>query len=232
MWILKVMKPARKVVTRSPHREVGYLAGASVGEAEVEHESHLEKSFAVLAVVSGVVRGLESQPFKIIWTDPNGSEHLYTPDYRVTLTDGTEVIVELKPARFIDKHRVLFDEAAKQLRAADVPFFVLTDEHLQREHGDIAQLWRRYRHSQLPEHEVAQALALAHQGITLGDIERSPVPRYVWYGLLGRGLVGIEQSTLMSEPSTRLLTSQELAEYDCRIRFIRWFGCSPWRPLV
>lgn len=97
--ILKVMKPARKVVTRSPHREVGYLAGASVGEAEVEHESHLEKSFAVLAVVSSVVRGLESQPFKIIWTDPNGSEHLYTPDYRVTLTDGTEVIVELKPAR-------------------------------------------------------------------------------------------------------------------------------------
>lgn len=228
MWILKVMKPARRVVTRSPHREVGYVAGAGLGKADVEHESHLEKSFVVLSIISGFVRGLESQPFKIKWTDPTGSDHLYTPDYRVTLEDGSQLIVELKPARFVDKQRSQFDAVTRQLLSADLPFFVLTDEHLSRKEAEAAQLWRRYRHSQLPVDQVAMALELTQKGITLAEMSHSPVPIHVWYGLLGRGAIGLTQLKQITDPSTRLLTAKELARHDDRLRFGRWFGSTPW----
>lgn len=229
LWILKVMKPARKVVTRSPHREVGFVAGAGLGKADVEHESHLEKSFVVLSIVSGFVQGLESQPFKIKWTDPSGSDHLYTPDYRVTLADGNQLVVEIKPARFIEQHRSLFDDVTRQLRRAGLPFFVLTDKHFSRKEAEEAQLWRRYRHSHLPNDQVETALELVQGGITLAEMRLTAVPMYVWYGLLGRGAIGLTRLAEISDPSTRLLTSKELSEHDDHLRFTGWFGCSPWK---
>ncbi len=223
------MKPARQGVTRRPHRSVGFVADAGLGSALVEHESFLEKSFVVVATVCGFIEGLESQPFTMAWHDSDGKERSYTPDFRVTLRDGTQSIVEIKPSRFMDQNVPRFDAVAPLLKRNGLPFFVLTDEHLQKRQAELAQLCRRYKHTPLPEADARQALELAGVGVTWAEAQHSSVPLFVWYGLLGRGELGLERLTDMTDASARLLTSQELEKHDCCLRFSRWFGCSPWK---
>lgn len=195
----------------------------------VEHESFLEKSFVVVATVCGFIAGLESQPFTMAWHDSDGKERSYTPDFRVTLRDGTQSIVEIKPARLIEENIPRFDAMVPLLKAGGFPFFVLTDEHLPKKAADLAQLCRRYKHTHLPETNAKQAIEHAGTGVTWARAQGSDVPLYVWYGLLGRGELGFERLTDMTEASARLLTSQELEQHDCSLRFSSWFGCSPWK---
>lgn len=224
------MKPARKVVTRSPHRSVGYVAGAGLGGTHAEHESGLEKTFVVLASVCSGVEGLEPQPFRMPWTDPEGKTRTYVPDYRVTFTDGTQVIVEVKPRKFVERHEALFEQATRHLASSGHSFFVITDDHLTRERYEVAQLWRRYRRAELPAESVRHVNQLLMAGITWEQACASSVPLHVWYGLLGRRAIGFQAMEGASHSDTRLFNVQELEEHDCQIRFCRWFGCTPWEP--
>ncbi len=83
----------RKVVTRAPHREVGVVNPAWLLDHAVEHESHLERRFIMVALACPVVLDIVHQPLQLTLVVDSGqgpTERKYTPDFRLTLADGTE----------------------------------------------------------------------------------------------------------------------------------------------
>lgn len=118
----------RKVVTRAPHREVGIVNPAWLLDHEVEHESHLEKCFIMVALSCPVVVDIVHQPLEI-WLGPNETEK-YTPDFQVTFRDGDSVIIEVKPNVFVQEHAERLNAAESQLRAGNQKFLVVTDKHI------------------------------------------------------------------------------------------------------
>ncbi len=224
------MKPARTVVTRSPHRSVGLVAGTRLDGAHTEHESDLEKAFIVLSNVCVGMRGLEAQPYEMSWTDAQGVVRSYVPDFSVTFLDGTKCTVEVKPSKFLKKNEFRFDQASRQLAAIGQAFFVVTEKHLTAKRFEMAQLWRRYRRSDLPNDYVLLATRMVADNVSWEQARRSEVPLHVWYGLFGRGAIRLRTADL--RPDTRLLNPQEFEEHDFQIHLERWLGCSPWRTTV
>ncbi len=173
------------------------------------------------------VKGLEPQPFKMQWTDAEGTLRTYVPDFRVTFLDGTQSTVEVKPSKFVAKNALRFDEAARQLAEVGQPFLVVTEKQLTKERFEMAQLWRRYKRAEFPKDSIDLAHRMVADGTTWDQASRSEIPLHVWYGLLGRRSFSIETADLRSD--TRLLNAQEFKEHDPQIHIQRWLGCSPWR---
>ena len=93
----------RKVVTRVPHREVGVVNPRWLLDHGVEHESHLEKRFIMVALACPVVVGIVHQPLHIyLGPDETGK---YTPDFLIRFRDDDELIVEVKPEVFLEKNK-------------------------------------------------------------------------------------------------------------------------------
>lgn len=118
----------RKVVTRSPHREVGVVNASWLLDHDIEHESHLERRFIMIALSCPVLLDIEHQPFEI-WLGPDKT-HKYTPDFLITLADGSKVVIEVKPEVFLDEHRVRLDAARVHLSGMGYPFLVVSDKHI------------------------------------------------------------------------------------------------------
>ena len=120
---------ARKIVSRSPHREVGVVNAAWLLDHPVEHESHLERRFIIAALACPVVTDIVHQPFTMPLAYGEGDEK-YTPDFKITFADGGVVIVEVKPKVFISKHADKLRRAEEQMRADGLRFVVVTDEQI------------------------------------------------------------------------------------------------------
>lgn len=121
----------RKVITRSPHREVGTVNAEWLLSHPVHHESHLERRFIMTCIACPCVRDVEHQPEQIELPQDPASK--YTPDFRVTFDDGEQVIVEIKPSKFVAKHQDKLDAAKKHYRSEGVEFHVITDKEIDSE---------------------------------------------------------------------------------------------------
>lgn len=121
----------RKVITRSPHREVGTVNAQWLLTHPVEHESHLERRFIMACLACPCVCDLEHQPEEIEL--PGDGQKKYTPDFRVTFKDGQQEIVEVKPRKFVVKHQDKLDAAEKLYRRKGMKFHVITDQEIDRD---------------------------------------------------------------------------------------------------
>ena len=65
---------ARKIVSRSPHREVVVVNAAWLLDHPVEHESHLERRFIIAALACPVVTDIVHQPFTMPLAYGEGDE--------------------------------------------------------------------------------------------------------------------------------------------------------------
>ena len=79
----------------------------------VGFESWLERDHAMLLDFDRDVCGLSSQPFTLTWRDLSGKAVSHTPDYFARLSDGSAVVVDVRPAE-----RVKPADAAKFAMAA------------------------------------------------------------------------------------------------------------------
>lgn len=125
---MKTEKSARKVVTRSPQRKVGYINCSWFQHERIEHESQLEKRFLQCALLCPKLVHIKSQPFKI----QIGSKSTYTPDFLLTFEDGTKLIVEVKIKIKVAHYAERFRIAQNILKAGDYGFFVLTELDIDR----------------------------------------------------------------------------------------------------
>ncbi len=74
----------------------GWYWSATCGD-HVGFESWLERDRLVLIDFDPLVTGMASQPFRLSWTGPDGKRIRHTPDFFVRRSDGTGLVVDVRP---------------------------------------------------------------------------------------------------------------------------------------
>lgn len=138
-------KPARKIVSRSPHRSVGAMRALGT---DLEGESHNELNAYVLVSNCHDVISIGSQPFTTFYGGADGLDHQYTPDAQLLLSNRITAILEVKAAEFVLCHDEVQRLAVlkRELTNATTRFDVITDLSIyRRPRLDNARLLRQYR---------------------------------------------------------------------------------------
>ena len=147
------MKPSRKVVTRSPHRVVGLIACNWLQKLPIEYESQLEKRFIQKILLTPGVTEIIHQPFQIEYGE--ALEKKYTPDFLITLQDGTKIVVEVKPEKFIPKFADTFDAAGDILQQRNFKFCVVSELQIDiKDEPESIDLLLRYAKGSFPHSDI------------------------------------------------------------------------------
>lgn len=214
----------RKVVTRSPHREVGIVNASWLLNHEVEHESHLEKRFIMVALSCPVVNDIVHQPFEV-WLGPNQT-HRYTPDFLITLADGQKVVIEVKPAVFLKEHQTRLSAARDHLAGLGYPLLIVTDKHVDA-HGLSARalLLMRYGRLFISATDALKCRRLLEEefrgnAVVRDLVEAGASEAAIW------NLVATHQFRVPNglNISTSEAVSFNHAEEDCHDFFCTWLG--------
>jgi hypothetical protein len=120
----------RRVVTRSPSREVGTINCGWLLSHPVDHESHLERRFVMVALACPVVKDIVHQPVTLELKGADGISSTYTPDFQIGFYDGSQIIVEVKPKALIPEHRQKLDLARAHLAKEATPFLIVTEKQI------------------------------------------------------------------------------------------------------
>jgi hypothetical protein len=219
--------PARKVVTRAPHKTVRVINLRGIFAAPIECESSLERDFVYRAALCPTVSSIQHQPFRMTLS----SGRQYTPDFLVQYLNGRRAVVEVKPADKLQQYLPAFAEVAATLDARDLPFYVLTDSSIRAEKAHRrAALVLRYRKT-TPRNEdierVRQELAARNGQGTLGDLRQcARVQTSVLLHLMAKR-VATTTPALQLEP-TSLITLVDTLEGLHEICLESWFGVARW----
>ncbi|WP_288392025.1 TnsA endonuclease N-terminal domain-containing protein [uncultured Herbaspirillum sp.] len=123
----------RRIVRRNPHRIVGTISFPTLGNADREWESVVERDAYAIIGYCGEVVGINTQPFSFTYESGTGKKATYTPDAQILFKEGREILLEVKPAIF-----ALADEEFERLSAIKrhcnlhgAGFDVLTDLEIQ-----------------------------------------------------------------------------------------------------
>lgn len=223
------MKPARPVVTRSPSRTVGIVNAGGVQMGPIAWESKRpEREFVHTCLLLPELVRIEYQPFRVPYKD-GGADRYHVPDFRVTLRGGFQVIAELKPEVFVPEHRVKFDAASEVLAASGLPYYVLTEVHVDPDRAAAAKRLLRFARYPYPTDvtaPVAKRVANSPGGIRLSRLLDEGVPEHVVLHLVGRRvLVGPADLNVQRDS---IVQYNEVGETDGALCFDRWFACAPW----
>jgi hypothetical protein len=223
------MRPARQVVTRSPHRSVGVVAAPWLQPEPIQYESQLELRFINIALACPVVTNVWSQPFRLDY-ELDGKLSSYTPDFLVVVEGGARVVVEVKPKIFLEEWHARLDAIDRRLQAQGCSYRVLTDQQLTPVRADMARIWRRYANEEPGEDLVRRALALAAtpSAVSFAQLlEAGFALNSIYHLLIRRRLWSRDGLALTSE--TRLHCPQVLEPRHVCLFFDDWFGGAPWR---
>jgi hypothetical protein len=141
----------------------------------IQHESRLEKHcIEILLLTPGVVR-IESQPLAIEFKTGERQQH-YTPDLRITLSDGTQALVEAKGQPFERRFRELLDAGLRDaVRSLGLPLYLVPSQLLDPERIAQASALRAMARRTPPFGAVDALLTWASRqsGATVGDAEQA-----------------------------------------------------------
>jgi hypothetical protein len=217
----------RKVVTRAPHREVGLVNPAWLLDHAVEHESHLERRFIISALACPVLVDIVHQPMTLtLPAVADAKPQTYTPDFKLRLRDGTVIIVEVKPQKFVAKHASMLLQAEQLVRAEGYRFLTVTDAHIDgNELAARSMLLMRYGRLQFGDADAkanldllrgaCQGSASVHQLVSRGLSHDA-----IW-NMVARHQCRVPADFSIDADQT--ITMTEIQE-DCHDYFCEWFG--------
>lgn len=179
--------PGRKVVTRSPHRRVGYISCPWFQADQIEYESLLEQGFIRIALLCPGLERIRAQPFKLCLA--NGLH--YTPDFLLTFDDSTRLVVEVKPSAHVPKHHAKLVEAKEILGTQGYQFLTCTEREI--DNGDrrnrAARILRQAISTASEKHieVVRRYIPNLKFPISLTQLEqRTGLARHDLYAVIGR----------------------------------------------
>jgi hypothetical protein len=109
-------RPVRRFASYKGQRHLcGQWWTATTGSL-VGYESWLERDRLVLLDFDLDVVGIASQPFRMLFVDPNGKQRSQAPDYFARLADGSALVLDCRPANR-DYFARLADGLVSQLTA-------------------------------------------------------------------------------------------------------------------
>jgi len=220
--------PARRVVTRAPHKTVRVLNLGGCLSAPVECESSFERDFVYRAALCPTVVHIAHQPFSL----RSKGGRSYTPDFLVRHSDGAEVVVEVKPTSRVAGYRTVFDEASTQLNERGMGFLVLTEDQLRRNKAHRrAALILRYRKTAPSRPSCDAVLELLRQagvGLRLADlVTGSRQEQEVVLHLAATKAVYLSPDLPLDDDS--IVTLNIDSEQRNAIRTESWFDAEGWR---
>jgi len=242
----KRSKPARPVIRRSPHRNVGVITIPWLQQEPIEWESQLERWCIYSLIALWVVTEILHQPYKIP-IPSEGKENYYIPDFAITLNDGSRIVIEVKPARFIAKNEARFKFAQAWLRERGIHFVLLTEVQLRhRAWKHIVPMFLRYaRWDVAPAliESVKQRLQDAGGEANFGSLwdGSDPNTKIAAYFLIGRREIFCDPRS-WDDDATRISLIHK-SEYQLNEKgdengsqdnqcasdlFLQWFGIESW----
>jgi len=214
----------RKVVTRSPHREVGIVNAGWLLEHPVEHESHLEKRFVMVALSCPVVIDIKHQPIEVMLGDAHDQK--YTPDFEVAYHDGQTAIVEVKPEVFLEEAKPKLDQARAYFSALGRRYLVITDKQVDA-NGLSARALLLMRYGRLGLDEAAaleckQLLDNRFNGSAhVRDLMNRGVSEALVWSMVARHQLQMPAG-LNVNPNEKVTTNNSTG--DCHDFFLEWLG--------
>ncbi len=220
---------SRKVVTRSPHREVGVINAGWLLDHPVEHESQLERRFVIGALSCPVVRDIIHQPFTIpldAIAAPNGPR--YTPDFKIVFRDGSALIAEVKPEKKAAELKPRLDLIRRCLAAEGLRFLIATDELIDANKLSArALLLMRYGRLRFSDGEALACLTkireLCNSNSTVKILVEQGLSESLIWNLVAKHLCRVPPN--FSVDSDQIIITDEW-EGDCHDYFLSWFGAS------
>jgi hypothetical protein len=223
----RVKEMTREIVSTSPHREVGIINAGWLLSHPVHHESHLERRFVMAALACPVVTDIVHQPETITLESPAGGDcKKYTPDYQLTLLDGTQVIVEVKPEAFLKKHALTLEAAKQHFEKAGKQYIVVTDKHIdQTQLGQRAILLMRYARIAFTTEQAQECIALiesmANRQASVRELIDQGLNEVLLWSMVGRHKLAVPPPLDMG-PETKLTTQQN--KENSHDQLLAWFG--------
>lgn len=210
------MEPAkRKVVQRSPAHTVRLLHLPLLQEEPVEADSALERDFVLIASLFPHTTRIQHQPFRLTWTDRS-----YTPDFLLTFSDGTRVVIEVKPRSKTERYEDLFELARQKLAEHGLAFLVATDQAIHAERAANAKLIRRYSKLRPDPSALEVVLRKVGNGGVIADIcgpDDLPLLRHL---ICQHRLA--THPCLETAPTGRVLPVQNIEGEDHALQFSGW----------
>lgn len=168
------LQPARKVVTRSPKRNVGLVNCPWFQSQPIEHESRLEKHFVLRALLSPIAKSIVHQPFELSL----GGKERYIPDFLLSFRNEQRVVVEVKRAERIKALKERLDRIAARLAEDGLTYFVVHQGQIEgARRAERAALVRRYAMLQVEGKKLDAAVRLVHskpEGTSIGSPRTGP----------------------------------------------------------
>lgn len=187
----------------------------------IQHESRLEKHcIEILLLTPGVVR-IESQPLVIQFKAGDAQQH-YTPDLRITLSDGTQALVEAKGQPFERRFRELLDTGLRDaVRSLGLPLYLVPSQLLDPERIAQVSALRAMARRAPPAGAIDALLAWASRqtAATVGDAEQAGYPLGMVGYAIGRRLLTVGPSfDLRPQQPLHLVAANEHVHPD------HWLG--------
>lgn len=222
------MPAARKVVTRSPKRNVGLINCPWFQDKPIEHESRLEKHFVLRAMLFPGLKSIQHQPFHMPLV-VHGKR--YTPDFLLTFSSGEGLVFEVKRAERIKGEKDRFGEIASLCSHAGLRFFVVHQGQIEgRRRAERAALIRRYAmHDLNPAiaQEVAEHVRQRKAGVSIKTLKKKfGISQEQVFAMVARRLIAANRELLLGDDDLLVPTYSEIN--DASIQFGNWFGCAPW----
>lgn len=216
----------RKIVTRSPVRQVGVVNPGWLLDHPVEHESDLERRFIVVALACPDLSDITHQPFTLELDMGAGVISKYTPDFLIKLADGDEIVVEVKPEVFVKKHESRLAAAKRHLTLEGRRFLLVTDTYIDANGLSArAMLLMRYGRMYLDPEQVRECKRLfetqaaesveVHKLLSLGVSEHT-----IWKMVADHQLR--VPAGLNINPHESVGPNDQFE--NCHLRFLEWFG--------
>lgn len=219
------MSNAREVVSRAPHREVGIVNAGWVLDHPVQHESHLERRFIMVALACPVVTDIIDQPESYEVEFSGGSKHTYTPDFEVRFQDGTSVIFEVKPRVFLEKSKEVLDAAARLFLEKGLNYEIVTDREIDgKALGCRALLLMRYGRLRFSDEEALMCRNLlekaAERPTVKALVEQGVSEELIWNMVARHSLRAGPYLNVAPEERVEINEPME----NCLDFFRRWIG--------
>lgn len=222
---LSGMKPARQVITRAPHRTVGAIHAPWLQTDPIHHESDLEAAAVKLLLLAPAVQGIHHQAVKLTYFD-GIKDRTHVPDLKVVLRNQGYALIEVKPAKFVDGHRVKFDACAGLLARQGVDYFVCTDQHANKTRTARASELLHLARMAAPADQLLKLVTWVreHDRITVRAAISQGHAQVLLGHAVGRRLLYTDPS-LDLDPESWLFTQETVNEH---FSLSDWLGCSPW----
>jgi hypothetical protein len=219
------MIPVRPVVTRSPHRRVGYIPCPWLQSHHVAYESLLECRFVRVALLYPALKEILHQPFRL----DLGELGTYTPDYLLRCASQDDIVVEVKPQQFINTHAHKLEAAKVVLEKRGLSFLVCTEYEIGVDGRDErAGVILRHARSQLPR-SLVDSLVAQFQGLSF-PMSISALATHLGTTreqinyLIGRRLLHLAPSLSDSRIFNYTDKGNRHGDFSARA----WFGCANW----